>query len=163
MIDGTYFIGFNHPEFIHHIVNNSVVLLFFWDLFLGMGLLPRSLVGWDAAYLVPHFPKTLHSSEKFPAPWIIQVFDALFDQSIYRLRWLPALPSFAGRVVDEAASPLLFLLSPVRLASSRVVYFRKKVLPHLHKYFQQFTYTQRYLQPFLKKWSCNQNPKNTLA
>ena len=37
MIDGNYFFGFNHAEFIHRIVNNSVVFLFFWTLFLGMG------------------------------------------------------------------------------------------------------------------------------
>ena len=45
VIDGTYPFGLNYAEFIHHVVNNSVVLLFFWDLLLGMGLLPRSLAG----------------------------------------------------------------------------------------------------------------------
>ena len=33
MIDGTYFFGFSHSEFIHHIFNNSVVLLFLMEPF----------------------------------------------------------------------------------------------------------------------------------
>ena len=116
---------------------------FFLNLFLGMGSLPRSLVVWSSDYLVPNLPKTLHSSEKCTAPWIIQVFDALFKQSTYRLWRLPDLPSFAGWVFDDAASPILLLLSPVWWASARLVFY-KKVLPHLHKYFQQFPYAQKY-------------------
>ena len=96
MIEGTYFFGFNHAEFIHHIVNNSVVFLFFWNLSLSSVLLLQSLVGWAAAYLVSNFTKNLHSSEEFTAPWIIQVFNALFKLYTYRLRCLPALPSFKG-------------------------------------------------------------------
>ena len=67
----------------------------FWNLFLGSGSLPQSLVGWAATYLVPKLSKALHSSEECPAPWIIQVFNALFERFTYRLRCLPALPSFA--------------------------------------------------------------------
>ena len=118
MIDGTHLFGFNHADFIHHVVNNSMVILLFWNHFLGMGLLPRSFIGWYEAYLVTKLTKTLHSSEECQGPWITQVFDALYEQSTYRLRRLPSLPSFAGRVFDEAGFPLLFLLSPVHLAST---------------------------------------------
>ena len=97
MIDGTYFFGFNHAKFIHHIVNNSIFLWFLWKRFLGMVSLPWYLVGWYAAYLVPNLPKTLHSSEECPAPWIINVFDALFELSTYCLCHLPVLPYFAGK------------------------------------------------------------------
>ena len=112
MIYGTYLFLFNHVEFIHNIINNSVVLM--------LGYLPRYFAGWDEAYLVPNSPKSLHSSETFPGPWIIQSFDALFNRYTYCLRRLPALSSFAGWVFDEAAYPLLFLMSPLRLASARV-------------------------------------------
>ena len=33
MIHGTYFVGFSHLDFIHHIVNNGVVFLFFLEPF----------------------------------------------------------------------------------------------------------------------------------
>ena len=98
MIDGNFFFGFNHVEFIHHVVNNSMVILFFWDPFLGMGFLYRSFVGWASAYLFTNSPKIFHSSEECPAPWIIQVFDALFERSTYRLRCFPVLPYFVGLV-----------------------------------------------------------------
>ena len=49
MIDGTHLLGFNREEFIHHVVNNSEVIFFFWNFFLGMGLLPQSFAGCAAA------------------------------------------------------------------------------------------------------------------
>ena len=122
IIHGTDFFGFTHLYFINHIVNNSLVFLFLWNIILGIRLLPRSLVGWAAAYLVPNSPKTLHSSEECSSPWIIQVFDSLFERSTYCLRRLQALPSFAGWVFGEASSPLSLLLIPVRLASAWIVF-----------------------------------------
>ena len=112
-----------------------------------MVLLPRFFVVWYAAYLVQNWPKTLHSSEAFSRPWIIQCFDAPLKRSIYRLLHLRALSSFAKLVFDKVDSPLLFLLIPVRLASAQVV-FNKKVLPNLHIYLQKFPYTQTYLHIF---------------
>ena len=40
MIHGTYFLGFSHLFFIHHTVNNSVVLLFFMEYFPRYGVVP---------------------------------------------------------------------------------------------------------------------------
>ena len=96
MIDGTYLFGFNHVEFIHHVVNNSVVLLFFSNPFLGMVFLPRFFVGCAAAYLVPNSPKILNFSEECPRPLIIQCFNALFRRSTYCLLLLRALSSLVG-------------------------------------------------------------------
>ena len=125
MIDGTYLFGFNYVKFIQHVVNYSIVLLFFLKPFLGIELLPRLFVCWAAAYLVPNLPKTLNSLEKITRPWIIQILGALFKQSTYRLRRFTALSYFAGRVFDEAVSPILFLLSPVRLASAGYFLIRR--------------------------------------
>ena len=63
MIHGTKLFGLSNLDFIHHIVNNSMVFLFFMEYFLGTGLLPQSLVGWAASYLFMNLSKTLHSSE----------------------------------------------------------------------------------------------------
>ena len=38
MIDGTYFFGFSHLDFIHRIVNNSVVFLFLLEYFPRYGV-----------------------------------------------------------------------------------------------------------------------------
>ena len=43
MIDGTYLFGFNHVEFIHHVVNNSMVILFFLKPFFRYGIAPTVL------------------------------------------------------------------------------------------------------------------------
>ena len=61
-----------------------------------------------------------------------QVFDSLLERSTYHFLQLPALHPVAGRVLDEAASPLLFLLWSARLAYSQVGFY-KKVLIHLSK------------------------------
>ena len=90
------------------------------NLYLSTVLLSRYLLGWDSSYLVPIYPKTLHSSEECPTPCIIHVFDSLFKRYIYRLRRSPDLPSITGRVFDEVASHLFSLLIPVRLAFHQV-------------------------------------------
>ena len=43
IIDGTYLFGFNHAEFIHHVVNNIMVLLFFMEPFSRYGISPSFL------------------------------------------------------------------------------------------------------------------------
>ena len=98
---------------------------FFWNIFLGMEFLPRFLVNFYAAYLVTNSPKTLHSSEEWPAPWIIKVFDSLFGKSTYHLRRLRVLPPLVVWVFDKTGFPILFLLSTVLLASDRVVSIRR--------------------------------------
>ena len=125
MIHGTYFFGFSHLDFIHHIVNNSVVFLFLLEYFLGMEFLSRFLVNCYAAYLVTNSPKTLHSSEEWPAPWIIKVFDSVLGKSTYCFRCLRVLSPLVVWVFDETGFPILFLLSTVLLASDRVVFIRR--------------------------------------
>ena len=125
MIHGTYFL-----DSVIWISSTTLLIIawfscFLWNLFQGKVLLQRSLVCWVVAYLIQNSPKTLHSSKKFPAPWIIQVFDLLFEWSTYCLQRLPSLPSFVGWVFYEVYSPILFLLSPVRLDYSWAVFIRK--------------------------------------
>ena len=38
VVDGTYFFWFNHAGFVHHVVNNSVILLFFLETFPRYGI-----------------------------------------------------------------------------------------------------------------------------
>ena len=51
-----------------------------------------------------------------------QVFDSLVKQSTYDFLRLPALSPVAGKVLDDAASPLLYMLRPERLESARVAF-----------------------------------------
>ena len=123
MIHGTYFFGFSHLDIIEHIDNDTVVFLFFMESFSRHDVPPWSLVGWAAAYLVPNSINTLHSSEECSTPWIIQVFDSLFDRSTYRLRRFPELPSVVRWVFVKVAYLLWFQMIPVRLASAKVVFW----------------------------------------
>ena len=43
MIDSTWIFVFNHVEFVHHVVNNSMVLLFFLKPFFRYGIAPAVL------------------------------------------------------------------------------------------------------------------------
>ena len=43
VIHGIYFFGFSHLDFIHYIVNNSVVFLIFMEIFSGCGVSPAVL------------------------------------------------------------------------------------------------------------------------
>ena len=82
------------------------------NFFLGVWLIPWSLVGLLLAYLVPKSPRILHSSEEFPGPWMRQVFDFSGGLSTCSFLHFPELSPFLGIVHDEAYFPLLCLLWP---------------------------------------------------
>ena len=77
---------------------------------LGTYLLPQSLVGLILSYLVPNYPRILHSSEECLGPWMRQVFDFPIGLSTCRFLRFPELSPLSGRVHYEAGSPLLCLM-----------------------------------------------------
>ena len=66
MIHGTYLFGFNHVEFIHHVVNNSVVLLFFLKRFYGYGIAPAVLRRLGCSILSSKFAQDLTFIRRMP-------------------------------------------------------------------------------------------------
>ena len=59
IIDGTYIFGFYHMDFIHHVVNNSVVLLSFLVPFLMYGIAPAVLCRLARSVLSSKFAQKL--------------------------------------------------------------------------------------------------------
>ena len=131
MIFGTYFFPFSRISSTA-LLTMALFPCCLLKFFLGTGLPLGSLVGLLLAYLVPKYPRTLHSSEECPRPWMRQVFDLPARLSTCCFLQFPSLSLFSGRVHEKAASPIFCLLRPGKLASAWVRFY-KKVLLHLCK------------------------------
>ena len=85
---------------------------------LGMALILWYLVGLLLAYLVPKFPKILHSSEECTGPWMRRVLYLTVGISTCRFLRLQALSHFSWQVHEEVASSIFFLMSKYHVDDS---------------------------------------------
>ena len=132
MIHGTYFFGFSYLHFIHHIVNNSVVFLFFVEPFPRYGIAPEVLSMLGCSILNSKFAQDLtffkeisstvdHTGFRFALRVIYILFTALAITPI--LRGVSVLWGIFSYIIPTESSTVGLFLSS----------FYKKVLPHLHK------------------------------
>ena len=112
----------------------SLLSCFILNFFIFEIFYPRSLVGIILEYLEPKSPKTLHSSDECPGPWMTQL--------VWIYPWFIFLP-FSALASDITClgvniwqggllSHFPAVTSMVGICPSRV--FLKKILQHLHKY-----------------------------
>ena len=81
MIDSTYLFGFNHVELIHHVVNNSMVLLFFLKPSSRCGIAPTVLCRMGCSVLSSKFSQDLTFIIRMSRAMDNIVFYALFERS----------------------------------------------------------------------------------
>ena len=74
MIDGTYLFIFNHVEFIHHVVNNSMVLFFFLKPFFRYGIAPAVLHRLGHSVLSSKLPQILTLTIRMSEAMVHTVF-----------------------------------------------------------------------------------------
>ena len=81
VIHGTYFLGFNHLEFIHHIVNNIVIFLFLMKPFPRYGIAPTVLSSLGCSVLSFKFAQDLIFIRIMPSAMDHTFFYAIFEKS----------------------------------------------------------------------------------